>query len=148
MKKNTIIDINDFDLDFRVRYIETDKMGVVYHANYLVWFEMGRTEKMRKQQISYKVVEGAGIMLPVIEACCKYKSAARYDDVLSVKTVVTEVTGTRILFNYLIYRKDDQVVIAEGRTEHAFINMEYKPLNIKKTNPEIYKKLADMVIVK
>src|ERR1035437_8151496 len=91
----------------RVRYAETDKMGVVYHANYLVWFEVGRCELLRAIGSSYRDLESTGIMLPVIEAHCEYRSPARYDDELQVKTWGTLVSGARVEFRYEVSRVAD-----------------------------------------
>ncbi|SVD84182.1 uncharacterized protein METZ01_LOCUS437036, partial [marine metagenome] len=84
----------------RVRYAETDKMGVVYHANYLVWFEIGRTDLLRTIGWTYRQMESAGISLPVIEAHCEYRKPARYDDELEVTTRGELLSPTRVGFNY------------------------------------------------
>ena len=88
----------------RVRYAETDRMGVVYYANYLVWFEVGRTELLRTLGWSYREMEQAGIGLPVIEATCLYHRPARYDDELEIRTEGTLVSAVRMQFDYQIVR--------------------------------------------
>jgi len=104
----------------RVRYAETDKMGVVYHANYLVWFEIGRTEFCRARGFSYRdMEEDENAFLVVAESYCRYKAPAHYDDVLIVRTHITELRRRSLRFGYEIVREADGVVIAEGETGHV-----------------------------
>ncbi len=104
----------------RVRYAETDKMGVVYHANYLVWFEIGRTEFCRARGFSYRdMEESENAFLVVVESYCRYKAPAYYDDVLIVRTHITELRRRSLRFGYEIVREADGVVIAEGETGHV-----------------------------
>jgi acyl-CoA thioester hydrolase len=104
----------------RVRYSETDKMGVVYHANYLVWFEIGRTEFCRARGFSYREMEeNERAFLVVAESYCRYKSPAYYDDELIVRTHITEKRRRALRFGYEIIRVADGQVIAEGETGHV-----------------------------
>lgn len=104
----------------RVRYSETDKMGVVYHANYLVWFEIGRTEFCRARGFSYRdMEENENSFLVVAESYCRYKAPAYYDDELLVRTHVTELRRRSLRFGYEIVRISDDRVIAEGETGHV-----------------------------
>src|SRR5437773_3897489 len=104
----------------RVRYAETDKMGMVYHANYLVWFEIGRTEYCRARGFSYgDVEEDESAFLVVAESYCRYKAPAYYDDVLIVRTHITELRRRSLRFGYELVRDSDGVVIAEGETGHV-----------------------------
>src|SRR5438552_3931101 len=104
----------------RVRYAETDKMGVVYHANYLVWFEIGRTEFCRARGFSYRdLEEDENAFLVVAESYCRYKAPAYYDDELIVRTHITELRRRSLRFGYEIVRVSDGVVIAEGETGHV-----------------------------
>lgn len=104
----------------RVRYAETDKMGVVYHANYLIWFEIGRTEFCRARGFSYRdMEESENAFLVVAESYCRYKAPAYYDDVLAVRTHITELRRRSLRFGYEIVRESDGVVIAEGETGHV-----------------------------
>lgn len=108
------------ETDLRVRYSETDKMGVVYHANYLVWFEIGRTEFCRSRGFSYRdMEEDDDAFLVVVESYCRYKAPAYYDDELIVRTHVTELRRRSLRFGYEIVRKSDDKVIAEGETGHV-----------------------------
>jgi acyl-CoA thioester hydrolase len=110
----------------RVRYAETDRMGVVYYANYLVWFEVGRTDWLRQTGESYRDMERThGVTLPVIEAHCEYRQPARYDDELEIRTRATLLSPVRIRFDYEVVRGDD--VLAAGHTVHAALDTEGKP---------------------
>jgi acyl-CoA thioester hydrolase len=106
----------------RVRYAETDRMGVVYYANYFVWFEVGRADLMRTLGRTYRELEEEGIVLPVIEAHCEYKQSARYDDEIEIRTTGGMVSRARVKFNYEIARRADQAVVAAGHTIHAAVD--------------------------
>jgi acyl-CoA thioester hydrolase len=118
------------NITIRVRYAETDKMGVVYHANYFTWFEIGRCELLRAIGRSYRDLEAAGIGLPVIEAHCEYKSPARYDDELVVKTTGTLLSRARVGFEYEISRPVDATINAVGRTVHAAVDATGRPCRL------------------
>jgi acyl-CoA thioester hydrolase len=117
-------------ISIRVRYAETDKMGVVYHANYFMWFEIGRCELLRAVGRSYRDMEASGIGLPVIEAHCEYKSPARYDDELVVTTKGTLLSPARVEFEYEISRPIDATINAVGRTVHAAIDTTGRPCRL------------------
>jgi acyl-CoA thioester hydrolase len=114
----------------RVRYAETDRMGVVYYANYLVWFEIGRTELLRTLGWSYREMEEAGVSLPVIEAQCTYRRPAQYDDELDVRTEGRMLSPVRMEFNYEVVRRADREIAAEGRTEHAALDPRGRPCRL------------------
>jgi acyl-CoA thioester hydrolase len=114
----------------RVRYAETDQMGVVYHANYFVWFEVGRTDLMRSGGWTYLEMEAGGVSLPVIEAHCDYKQAARYDDDLEIRTAGTLVSPVRLEFSYKVIRPADSRTVATGRTVHASIDRSGRPCRL------------------
>src|ERR1043166_5355151 len=104
----------------RVRYAETDRMGVVYHANYLVWFEIGRTEFCRARGFAYKEMEeGDRACLVVAESYCRYKAPAEYDDELVIRTHITELRRRSVRFGYEVIRAADGLMIAEGETGHV-----------------------------
>ncbi|HKO95559.1 MAG TPA: thioesterase family protein [Pyrinomonadaceae bacterium] len=108
------------DTLLRVRYSETDKMGIVYYANYLVWFEIGRTEFCRARGFSYRdMEEDDGAFLVVAESYCRYKAPAYYDDELLVRTHITEMRKRSLRFGYEVVRASDGQVIAEGETGHV-----------------------------
>ncbi len=109
--------------ELRVRYAETDQMGVVYYANYLVWFEVGRVEFMRSLGFDYKQMEVEdGCILPVVEASCRYKAPARYDDVILIEAGPVILKGSLLKFAYRVFRasnaREGQMLLAEGETVH------------------------------
>jgi acyl-CoA thioester hydrolase len=104
----------------RVRYSETDKMGIVYHGNYLVWFEIGRTEYCRARGFSYRdMEEDENAFLVVAECYCRYKAPSYYDDELIIRTHITELRRRSLRFGYEVLRATDGVVVAEGETGHV-----------------------------
>ena len=111
----------------RVRYADTDRMGVAYYANYLVWFEVGRAEWMRASGSSYRDIESTGFLLPVIEVHCEYRQPLGYDDELEIRTRGRLVTPVRVEFHYEIVRRADLAVAAVGRTTHASTDAEGRP---------------------
>ncbi|WP_035957855.1 acyl-CoA thioesterase [Bryobacter aggregatus] len=112
----------------RVRYAETDQMGVVYHANYVVWMEVGRVEAMRAAGVNYAEMEREGVRVAVLGVEVNYKSAARYDDLIDIKTTVVEVQSRMMRIEYAILRASDQQLLATGATRHLFVNLEMKPV--------------------
>jgi len=130
----------------RARYGETDQMGIIYHPNYYVYFEIGRTEFLRESTgLSYKEMEEMGVLLPVTETYCRYRTPARYDDEMIVKTAVKEMTVARISFSYQLLRASDGVLLAEGETGHAFTNRSGRPINLKKHYSELFNKLQSLM---
>ncbi|GAC1428838.1 MAG: thioesterase family protein [Acidobacteriaceae bacterium] len=122
----------------RVRYAETDQMGVVYHANYLVWFEVGRVELMRQQGLTYKAMEAeeqAGIA--VVEATVRYKAPARYDDVLIIETRIVLMRTAVIRFGYTIVRAEDGVLLCEGETTHVVVGRDMRRRSMPKKYAEL-----------
>lgn len=130
----------------RARYGETDQMGIIYHPNYYVYFEIGRTEFLRERAgMSYKEMEEQGVMLPVSETHCKYRIPARYDDEILIRTTVKGVTVARIAFSYRLLRASDGALLAEGETVHAFASKSGRPVNLKKYSSELFNKLYELV---
>jgi acyl-CoA thioester hydrolase len=122
----------------RVRYAETDKMGVVYYANYLVWFEVARAELLRTLGWSYREMEDAGIVLPVIEAHCEYQRPARYDDEIEVRTEGDMLSAVRMQFRYTVVRAGDGVVAAHGRTVHAAVDPSGRPRRLPERIKQVF----------
>lgn len=113
------------ETSLRVRYAETDQAGVVYHANYLVWFEVGRVELCRAHGFNYRDMEReADAFMPVTEARVKYRVPARYDDEIIVRTRVLELRSRAIKFAYEVRRASDATLLAEGETHHVVMNRE------------------------
>ena len=114
----------------RVGYAETDKMGVVYYANYFVWFEVGRTDLLRVAGWSYREMEIDGFALPVIDARCAYREAAKYDDELEVRTTGAMLSPVRVQFSYEVVRLADAATLATGTTVHATLNRGGRPCRL------------------
>ena len=104
-------------IEFRVRYAETDQMGVVYHANYLIWCEMGRTELMRQLGTTYAELERQGVYLAVSRAQIRFRNSARYDDPVRVRTRLTRLRSRGVTFYYVVERADSDAVLAEAETD-------------------------------
>jgi len=104
------------DLEFRVRYAETDQMAVVYHAEYLVWCEMGHTEYMRRLGASYASIERSGTLLVVADASIRYHAPARYDDIVRVETTLSDVRSRALTFDYAIFNANDGTRLVTART--------------------------------
>ncbi|QQE73537.1 acyl-CoA thioesterase [Brevibacillus composti] len=127
----------------RVRYSETDQMGVVYHANYLNWFEVGRTEFIRDTGITYRALEEKGILLPVTDVGLSYKLPARYDDWVEIRTRLEELSPVRLTFAYELYRREDGQLLVSGWSKHAFTTTEMKPIRLSRAVPEVYALLQE-----
>lgn len=124
-----------YDARVRVRYAETDKMGVVYHANYLIWFEVGRVELLRQMGFNYRDLEREhDCHLPVVDLRCRYKSPAFYDDELVIRTRLKHVRASFLQFSYEVLRAGEQAVLAEGETTHIVVNSKMEKTNL----PEKY----------
>jgi acyl-CoA thioester hydrolase len=113
-------------------------MGVVYYANYLVWFEVGRTDLLRQSGWSYREMESEGFALPVIEAHCEYKQPARYDDEIEIRTVGALVSPVRLRFDYEIARRADAVTLACGHTVHASLDRAGRPCRVPPRARELF----------
>lgn len=150
----------------RVRYDECDSMGITYHARYLDWFVIGRTELLRDVGLPYAELERAGLLLPVLEARCRYLTSTRYDDWIKLETRLLGVGRTRVAFGYRVWRLPDgvagesvsqdrvsssaearpaePVLAAEGETSHAFIDARHRPIDVKKHFPDVWSKLEPL----
>jgi acyl-CoA thioester hydrolase len=123
------------EVRLRVRYAETDQMGVVYHANYLVWMELGRVELCRELGVRYRDMEEQdGILLTVAEASCRYHAPARYDDEVIVRTRVRRSTSRLLEFAYEIVEASGEKLLVTGSTTHVFCSRELRPCRL----PEKY----------
>jgi len=123
---------------FRVRYAETDQMGIVYYANYFIWFEIGRTDFCRQQGFAYKEMEQQdGLYIIVAEATCRYKAPARYDDEILVRTRLSACRKRVLMFDYEICRGDDREILAEGQTVHVITDRDGHPRAL----PDKYREL-------
>lgn len=120
--------MNGCRTDLRVRYQETDNMGVVYYGNYFTWMEVARTEHFRKMGISYKAIEDKGAFLMVASAGCRYKSPARYDDIVTIESAVAEIKNSSLKFEYKI--SVGSRLVASGESVHVFTDRSCKPMRI------------------
>ncbi|AET68718.1 acyl-CoA thioester hydrolase, YbgC/YbaW family [Desulfosporosinus orientis DSM 765] len=127
--------------NLRVRYAETDKMGIVYHANYIVWFEVGRSALFRELNLPYTEFEKQGLGLAVIDANCRYRKPAQYDDEITIVTEIISMSARSITFSYRIIR--EKTLLAEGKTVHVFVNKEGKLTNVK--SYEIWQDLQPII---
>jgi len=107
-------------IDDRVRFVETDMMGVVHHANYLRWFEMGRVEYLRRHGVLLLDLLDDGILFPIIDVACHYSASARFDDVVRIETEMVEFNRAKMVFSYKVIRRADGIVLASGTTQNVF----------------------------
>jgi acyl-CoA thioester hydrolase len=115
----------------RVRYAETDKMGVVYHSNFIVWFEVGRVELLRQIGFRYRDLEREhDCHIAVADVQCRYKSPAYYDDELVIRTQLKNMRGSMLVFHYEVVRPEDNTLLAEGETAHIVVNSKFEKANL------------------
>lgn len=132
----------------RARYAETDQMGVVYHANYLTWFEIGRTEMIRQIGYPYSKLEERGLLLPVIDLDMHFAKPARYDDLIRISTRITDYTNIRMTFEVRITKvqdteqEDDGELLVSGQTRHVWLSRDWRPIRIDRHAPELVELLA------
>lgn len=120
-----------FEFEIRIAYADTDRMGVVYYANYFTLFERGRTELLRNIGVRYRdLEENEKVFLPVSEAQCRYFSPARYDEMIRVKTTLKELGAAHADFSYQIFSAESGKQLAEGYTRHPFVNAHWKPVRV------------------
>jgi acyl-CoA thioester hydrolase len=137
-----MVENSGFMHQLRVRYQETDQMGVVYHVNYLNWLEIARTEWIRELGISYSQLEEKGLLLPVTDVQLKYIQPARYDDVIDVYLRIADYSYLRMGFEYDVYRSIDNLLLLTGTTRHVWVNHEWKPVRLDRMMPELYELIS------
>ncbi len=130
---------------FAVKYAETDQMGIVHHSNYPVWFEAARTDFFKKLGFPYSKIESEGILLPLTDLKCCFKSPARYEDEVEIRVQAIKLTCVRIIFAYKVNNCIDNILIATGETSHAWTDKNLDPVNLQKRLPELYKELKRAV---
>ena len=127
------------------RYAETDKMGIVHHSVYPIWYEVARTDFIKKIiGISYSEFEEMEIMTPLVELNSKYILPADYEDELLVRVYISKLTPARIVFSYEVRKSGEEKIINKGFTIHAWVGKDLKPLNMKKKFPNLYEKLEKL----
>lgn len=124
----------------KVRFVETDAMGVAHHSNYFRWFEMGRVEFLKQNNISLNDLIVRGIVFPITDVECKYKHSAKFDDWILIKTEAESITPVKMIFNYQVIREADGVLLAQGRTQNVFTTKDGK---ITKLPQDIYQKIKN-----
>jgi acyl-CoA thioester hydrolase len=127
--------------EVRVRYAETDAMGIAHHSSYLLWFEVGRVELLRALGVPYTEFEARQIASPVVEAGLKWRVPARFDDLLQVTCTVTDLSPARVRFSYRVVRAADGELLCEGWTLHAFTGPSGRPVALPKVAPDLYQVL-------
>ena len=132
-----------YEAQLRVRYAETDQMGVVYHSNYIVWFEVGRVEMLRQLGFTYRDMEREDdTHIAVADVHCRFKSPARYDDLINVQTRLINVRESLLHFGYTIVRAGDRKTLAEGETVHIVVNSQFKRIHLPKKYMAAFLKAA------
>jgi len=134
-------------ITLRVNYSETDQMGVVYHANYLIWFDRARTELMRETGVTYKELEQQGVYLAVSEVRVRYRAAARYDDLVRVRCWVRELASRRVTFGYAVERAATAELLATGETALVSLTHQHTVTRIPDDVFELLKPVPDPVRV-
>ena len=129
----------------RVRYAEIDKMGIVHHSVYPIWYELARTDLSKLAGFPYSKMEEDGVLTPLVELNCKYIKPAYYDDELVVTATVSKLTPARIVFYYEVFKDDSDKPINTGYTVHAIVNKDMRPINTKKLFPDIYQTMEKMM---
>ena len=139
--------------NLRVQYKDTDQMGVVHHGNYIIWFEIGRTEWMRENGITYRELEEQGLFLPVLGVDLQYKASAYYDDCIAIFTKVATASPVRLEFHYEVRKIEEAAfqkqqsqevnepsgeLLTKGSSTHMWVNTDWKPAKINKIAPSVY----------
>lgn len=128
-----------------VRYSETDMMGIVHHSRYYPWFEQARTDYIKKIGLTYSELEKMGLMLPLTETQCKYFYGLTYEDEVLVTCRMEKLTVARVEFFYEVFKLPEMTKMSEGRTKHGIVDGELRPINAKKTFPEVWEKLSSLL---
>jgi len=127
-----------------VRYAETDQMGIVHHSNYPIWFEVGRTEFLKSLGASYSSIEDSGVILPLFEINCQFKSPAKYEDNILIITSMKSISRVRVCFSYEVLNSSNNKLLATGETMHAWTDKLLKPVNAQKKIPELFSMLKNL----
>ena len=121
-----------------VQYYETDAMAVVHHSNYIRWFEEARLDYLKQAGYPYSTMEEKGLMIPVLGVSCEYRKAVHFGETVRLETEIVKFNGLKFTVVYEIYDKERQSLHAKGSTEHCFLTKDFKPVPIKKQEPELY----------
>jgi len=129
----------------RVRYSEVGRQGFAHHATYFNWFDMALEELIKVCGISYKDIEDLGFLFAPVVDQCKYIHPAKYNDILTIRLMVSDISSVTVKFSYEIFRERDAVLIASGKTTHVFVDAAFRPHSIKRVVPRLYATISDMV---
>ena len=130
-----------------VHYYETDQMSIVHHSNYIRWFEEARLNALDQLGIDYKKMEDNGILVPVVDVSCKYLISARYGDTVEISCVPTLYNGIKLCFSYEVRKAGTGELLATGTSTHCFINRQYRPVSMKRQDPELHTLLEQQMQV-
>lgn len=120
-----------------VLYYETDQMAIVHHSNYIRWFEEARMDYMKQCGVDYRDVERDGVLMPVVRVDCRYRRSALYGDPIRIETRLTAFNGVRVTYAYRVFHSETGVLLADGASEHCFIDaLKRAPLNLKRVRPD------------
>ncbi len=125
----------------KTQYYESDQMGIMHHSNYIRWFEEARIAMMDDLGYAYARLEHEGIVSPVLSVSCNYRKMLRFGDVVRIETEIDKFNGIKIVFKYKVYLESTGELCADGESSHCFLNADFKPISIKKTNKEFYDKM-------
>lgn len=127
----------------KTQYYETDQMGVIHHSNYIRWFEEARVDMLEQLELGYADMEAAGIVIPVLAVSCEYKKMTRFGETVEIGVRLTSLSGVKFSIEYEVKEQRTGELRCTGETRHCFLNKEGKPLNMKKTYPEIFEALEN-----
>lgn len=130
----------------KVKYYETDKMGITHHSNYIRWMEEARIAFLDEIGYGYAKLENDGIVSPVIGVVCEYKTPTTFDDEVEIKVQVKEFKGVKLVIEYIMINVKTGDLVLKGQTKHCFVNKDNKPIILKRDFPEFDKKLKEIVI--
>ena len=127
---------------FTARYAETDQMGIVHHSNYAIWFEAGRTDFLKNAGVPNSSIEARGVLLPLYEMNCQYKSPARYEDEIMVITCMKSISRVRVIFMYQVLNVTTNNLLTVGETKHAWTDKLLRPVNAERVISDVYSLLS------
>jgi len=133
-------------MERKVAYYETDRMGIVHHSNYIRYMEEARLSWLEENGLAYDALETIGIMLPVISVDAEYYKPLKFGDTFNITTKLIALTNVKITLSYEIKNSQTNQLCAIGKSSHCFVNNDFKPIAIKKTNPDIFKLFKDSLI--
>lgn len=128
----------EFETELIARYDETDQMGIIHHSTYPVWFGVARSGFFKQIGMSYSKIEESGVLLPLSDLKCNFKSPVRYDEEIIIKIKPVKFSCVRLTFQYEVFKKNGMILVVTGETSHAWTDKSLKPFNIEKKMPELY----------